>query len=611
MTKNVENGILIIVCIFIEKAGNYTMKRKEILKRTAVIFALSLLLVALCTTIGFAMMFDGYTVNITQKTVAVGNIEYPLEEVPVTYNKVSYLPVESVLSHDGFGFGWDTEKSMFVISDANNTYKIKGESAYVLKNNEKIKLSMPVKIREGKFFVPVDFFEKALGKRMIVQGRIKGTSSDKIVFAVDKPEAYLNGALVPLDDVVLTYRGQLFMPAKSLYQGLGFTVTENDNGLTVKRHGKELTFTDNIDKMRDGDVENVKAFKFHGVLYAAESELKKVSDVEILSDGTPKVCPLFYRDLLENTVVPDDYRLPGPMYKYGGCYVSGTMAMEILQVSHNDAKMYAGVVNAIAQKLPNVTTYSILVPNSSEFYATKAKFVNHTAKIRTAYQALDPAVVPINAVQALAEHGNEKIYFSTDHHWTQRGAYYAYRAFNDYKGVDTPALESFKTNHGKPFVGSFAGFMSGTQGAAVCRANPDLLERFMPFTEVSGMAYKDMDMTLSEGRVDPVDTRFGNYMTFIGGDHPVTKFTTSNKNGKAVMIIKESYGNAFASLVVNDYETVYVLDPRKFNGFGGYTRRFNLVEFYQKHPFDDLVIINYPVGMSSTLRQAILNTVQS
>ena len=586
------------------------MKKMEIVKRTALIFVLSILLVSLCVTIGFAMAYDGYTVNATQMTVAVDNIEYPLAEVPFTYNRVSYLPVEAVLSHDGFGFGWDTKESMFVISDTYTTYKIKGESAYVLKNNEKIKLSMPVKINQGKFFVPIDFFEKAIGKPMIVQGRIKGTFSDKLVFSVKKPEAYLNDVLLPLDEIVMQYNGQLFMPAASLYKGLGFTVTEEEKSVTATRHGKTVQFTDNTDKMRAGEAAQVKAFMFHGVLYAAESELKKVSDVEILTDGTAKGCPMFHRDLLETTVVPDDYRLKGPMQLYKNVYVAGNMAMEILQVSNNDAKLYAGVVNAVAEKLPNVTTYSILVPNSAEYYAPKEKFVNHTAKIRVAYQALNPSVIPINAAQALSEHGNEKIYFSTDHHWTQRGAYYAYRAFNDYRGVETKPLEEFRTQHGGPFVGSFGGFMSGTHGAEICRQNPDILERFMPFTEVSGHAYKDMDMTLSNGKVDAVDTRFGNYMTFIGGDHPITKFTTSNKNGKAIMIVKESYGNAFASLVVNDYETVYVLDPRKFNGFGGYTRRFNLVEFYQKHPFDDLVIINYPVGMTSGLRQAILNIVK-
>lgn len=586
-------------------------KMKKIYKRSAVIGILSLILICLCVTIGLAMAYDGYTVNAEQQTVAVGNIEYPLGKTLFTYNGVSYVPADAVLTHDGYGFGWDTKNSMFVLSDGNNTYKIQGESKVVIKNNEKINISMPVKFYQDSYYVPVDFFEKTVGKNMLIQGRIRNKFTDQLVFSATKPEAYLNGIVLPLDEVALTYKNRLFMPAKSLLEGLGFTVTVQENGLTASRHGKTVEVTDNTDKLRAGDAENVKGFTFHNVLFMREDAVKKVVDAEISVSGTAKVCPLYHRDLLETTVVPDDFRLPGPMQLYKGVYVAGNMAMEVLRIGEKDAKNYAGVVNAVAQALPNVTTYSILVPNSSEFYAPKGSSANHTAKIRTAYKALDPKVVPINAVQPLAEHANEKIYFSTDHHWTQRGAYYAYRAFNDYKGINTPALEEFKTAHVKAFVGSFAGFASGTRGAEVCRANPDLLERFLPFVEVSGYAYKDMGLTIGEGRVDAVDKRFNNYMTFIGGDHPITKFTTSNKNGKAVMIVKESYGNALASLVVNDYETVYVLDPRKFNGFGGYTRRFNLVEFYQSHPFDDLILINYPVGMTSSIRQAILNLVQS
>jgi hypothetical protein len=38
-------------------------------------------------------------------------------------------------------------------------------------------------------------------------------------------------------------------------------------------------------------------------------------------------------------------------------------------------------------------------------------------------------VIPVDVWSALNAHKNEYLYFRTDHHWTQRGAYYAYTAF--------------------------------------------------------------------------------------------------------------------------------------------------------------------------------------
>ncbi len=586
------------------------LKVRKVYKRATVIAALALGLLAVCITIGYAMAYEGYIVNVDQKTVALDNIEHTMEADPFSYGDVSYIPVETTLVHADCAFGWDDQEGVYLVNDAAHTYKLKNESNIVYKNDQKITLSMPIKLKDGLFYAPVDFFEKVLGQKMLVQGRIRNKFTDSLIFFANQRQIKLNDAEFTLSETAIMYDNEIFMPAKEVLSVLCFNVTETENGLTATRHGKSLSLVAQNEKMFSGQANEVQAFQYHDMLFMRASTLASVADVAVKAEGKLARCPIGYRDLMEDTVVPDTYRTQGGMAYYNGVYVAGTMAMEVLRVSEQDAVNYAGVVNTLAEKLPNVTTYSILVPNSGEIYARKDKASDHTARIRTAYQNLNPEVVPINAVQPLVDHADEKIFFSTDHHWTQRGAYYAYRAFNDYRGVTTPALETFKTSHKDSFVGSFAGFMAGTPGADICRQNPDYLERFLPFTEVQGTAYSDMKFTKKMDNVAAVDNRYGNYMTFIGGDRPISKFTTSNKNGKSVLIIKESYGNAFATFAMNDYETVYVLDPRKFNGFGGFNEPFNLMEFYKQNPFDDMIIINYPVGMTSNLRQAILNLVK-
>ena len=92
----------------------------------------------------------------------------------------------------------------------------------------------------------------------------------------------------------------------------------------------------------------------------------------------------------------------------------------------------------------------------------------------------------------------------------------------------------------------------------------------MPEYATVGTVYSDMNMTVMQRKVNAVSTSTASYMAFIGGDGPVTAFFTDAPSDEVCVIIKESYGNAFATWALNDYKAVYVIDPRKFNGFGGH-----------------------------------------
>ncbi len=76
------------------------------------------------------------------------------------------------------------------------------------------------------------------------------------------------------------------------------------------------------------------------------------------------------------------------------------------------------------------------------------------------------------------------------------------------------------------------------------------------------------------------------YSTFIGGDNPLTKYTTSTKNGRKCVVVKNSYGNAFSVYMVSHYEEVYVVDLRYSN--------HNLIQLIEDNDIDDLI---FAIGM--------------
>ena len=56
------------------------------------------------------------------------------------------------------------------------------------------------------------------------------------------------------------------------------------------------------------------------------------------------------------------------------------------------------------------------------------------------------------------------------------------------------------------------------------------------------------------------------YQIFLNGNHPEITINTPQKNGKNLLIIKDSYANAFVPFLINDYETIHIIDPRYYNG---------------------------------------------
>jgi hypothetical protein len=63
------------------------------------------------------------------------------------------------------------------------------------------------------------------------------------------------------------------------------------------------------------------------------------------------------------------------------------------------------------------------------------------------------------------------------------------------------------------------------------------------------------------------NARGGNsYGVFLGSDFPLMKVVSENKTGKKIVVIKDSYGNAFVPFLSSHYEEVFIIDYRYFQG---------------------------------------------
>ena len=80
-----------------------------------------------------------------------------------------------------------------------------------------------------------------------------------------------------------------------------------------------------------------------------------------------------------------------------------------------------------------------------------------------------------------------------------------------------------------------------------------------------------------------ISTLFG-YLVFLQGDQPIVKMETLHKNGRKIAIVKESYGNAFAPFLINNYEKVIVVDQRYYTG--------DFIKMLKAEGINELLFIN-------------------
>lgn len=262
------------------------------------------------------------------------------------------------------------------------------------------------------------------------------------------------------------------------------------------------------------------------------------------------------------------------------------MAFQLFGRYNEAEKTFANTINLYKEKIgDSVRVFACLVPSPLDFYLPedyKSKSNHEKPSIEFIYSQLNANVLSVDAYRYLEAHTDDFLYFKTDHHWTARGAYQAYRAFCAKAGYEAVPLNSFRRHVRKPFLGSL---YYATLDPRL-KTSGDSLEYFMLPIDVVGQRYPDRNLK----KITPTDVvskrlgQAGSYLAFIGGDYPLTRIISGNRNGKKILMIKDSYGNAMAPFLALHYQEVYVIDYRSFDS--------NIIDFLKKNNVNDLLFLH-------------------
>ena len=247
-------------------------------------------------------------------------------------------------------------------------------------------------------------------------------------------------------------------------------------------------------------------------------------------------------------------------YYAGAVLVCGDYGLEYFLPSANGNSGWATTINKFAEKYPELNVTALLVPKSCTFNSPAGytdPYERTEAHISATYGMLNEGIKAADCLGIMSEHSEEYMFYRTDHHWTSLGAYYASVAYCEANGIEAYALDTYETVVKTDFLGTLYNYAGG----------PSNLKRNLDYTVGR---YPHIGYSMIAGNsgnwYNTVAINY-NYKTyagmFINGDNPLTLITTENKNGKTLMIFKESYGNAFVPYMIDYYEQVLVVDIRE------------------------------------------------
>ena len=257
---------------------------------------------------------------------------------------------------------------------------------------------------------------------------------------------------------------------------------------------------------------------------------------------------------------------------FGGTVKVGDSAYELYNYVDSSAKNYASVVNHVAAGLKGkADVYDIVVPTSvgitfPDNKTSKVNSTNQKKSIHSIYKKMNRQVKTVSLYDTLMSHRKEYIYFRTDHHWTSKGAYYAYRQFCEAKGIQGHELSDYHQEGFGSFLGSF--YLDTDHNKSLRRDNVkayfpvDHKKMTMTYHDQNGGKYKSS--VIANGKKYSLQLK---YCAFLAGDNPYTVIHNKKiKDGSGCVVVKESYGNAFVPYLADHYEKIYVIDYRYWKG---------------------------------------------
>lgn len=283
----------------------------------------------------------------------------------------------------------------------------------------------------------------------------------------------------------------------------------------------------------------------------------------------------------------------------GGAYVGkdGYDFEKITPEDVNDAlfrrnvKAVSDYFDAVSDTVEPEHLSFLLVPTSGlvmeEKLPENARLFDQAEYIEEVEQALE-AYRFVDVREELTAHRDEYIYYRTDHHWTTDGAYIAYQKWCESMGnscVSRDELEKHTVTEN--FRGSLYSKILDADSAydSIWTYGPANAEPFGSAAVTVVIDNKDAKNTCyDEAKLQEKDK----YAYFFGGNYGevhIENIARENAGDEPrnILVIKDSFANSFVPFLTQEYDNVYMVDLRYYNG--------NMKDYLAGHNITDVLVL--------------------
>ena len=218
---------------------------------------------------------------------------------------------------------------------------------------------------------------------------------------------------------------------------------------------------------------------------------------------------------------------------------------------------------SFAEKYPDVPVYLSLVPNAAYILKDKLPYGapcrDQSEDIQKVSSMAGDSIQVIRVEEALKKHAKEDIYYRTDHHWTSLGASYAFEKLAEEMKIENPETDYQVYIVADDFEGTFA----SKSGYHKSRDAIQVYEPKSHDTEYIVMYVEEGSKSASIYKSECLQEK-DKYTVFFGGNHARIDISTTLKEERNLLLVKDSYANCMVQFLLPYYQNIIMIDPRYF-----------------------------------------------
>ena len=219
-------------------------------------------------------------------------------------------------------------------------------------------------------------------------------------------------------------------------------------------------------------------------------------------------------------------------------------------------------IQTFDQATPGLRKYVMLAPTAAALLTDKlpanAPVGDERADLSRLRRLLPQDIRFVDAYSALNDKREQALFYKTDHHWTTKGAYYAYRELCRQMGIVPQDEDSFDN---RQVTDEFYGSLYSKSGFR--HLQPDRIDLYLPKkSDKITVSYVD------EGRVSNSLYEPGNlskkdkYAVFLNGNHALVRIETEGPADQKLLVVKDSYANSLIPFLTKHFGEIDVVDLR-------------------------------------------------